>query len=375
MTNELTTTNNNILHIEPQRIESLFQRVKGHVDTARQHIYHSIDVNMIKAYWLIGQDIVEEEQYGKARSEYGKALLKGLSIKLQSKYKRGFSVDTLEKARSFYLVFHIDSEISATASRKSGTLSLVSNLSWSHYVELLKATRSEAIRFYALEASKNNWNVRELRRQMSSFLYDRLLKSKNKKAMLEMSLKGQEINTPRDAIKEPLVLEFIDAPEPRKLSETDLETAIINNLQDFLMELGRGFAFMGRQKRITFDNDHYYADLVFYHVVLKCYVIVDLKTHKLSHADLGQMQLYVNYYDREIKMSNDNPTIGLVLCTQKSNSMVNYMLGEKTTQIFASTYQFHLPSEKELEEELQRELSLFTSEKNATGTSVNMEPS
>ena len=318
---------------------------------------------MIKAYWLIGQEIVEEEQFGKERSQYGKAVLRGLSSKLQQKYKKGFSVDILEKARKFYIVFQVDSLKSATVSRKSETLSLVPNLSWSHYVELLKVSRIEAMQFYAFEASKNNWNVRELRRQISSFLFDRLSKSKNKTATLDMALRGQEINTPQDAIKEPLVLEFLGAPQPNKLSETKLETAIINNLQDFLLELGTGFAFMGRQKRITFDNDHYYADLVFYHVILKCYVIVDLKTHKLTHADLGQMQLYVNYYDKEIKMSNDNPTIGLVLCTQKSNAMANYMLGENAKQIFATTYQFHLPTEKELEAEIQRELNYFENEK------------
>lgn len=359
MNNELTPTTKNIKHIDPQRINSLYQRVSGHVDSARSHITRSIDVNMLKAYWLIGKEIIEEEQYGEERSEYGKAVLKGLSTKMIQTYKRGFSVDTLEKARKFYLTFHLDKEISATLSRKSGSILLIQNLSWSHYVELLKVTRNEAIQFYALEASKNNWNVRELRRQISSFLFDRLSKSKNKKETLEMSIKGQEINTPQDAIKEPLVLEFMGAPEPHKLSERNFESALIQNLQYFLLELGKGFAFMGRQKRITFDNDHYYADLVFYHVILKCYVIVDLKTHKLTHADLGQMQLYVNYYDNEIKMENDSPTIGLVLCTQKSNAMVKYMLGDKTSQIFASTYQFHLPSEKELVDELKKELAQY----------------
>lgn len=241
-------------------------------------------------------------------------------------------------------------------SRKSDLLPLTPNLSWSHYVELMSVSRHEARQFYALETSKNNWNVRELRRQISSFLFDRLLKSKNKEKVLQLACKGQEINTPEDAIKEPLVLEFLGAPEPHKLSESKLETALINNLQNFLLELGKGFAFVGRQKRITFDNDHYYADLVMYHVILKCYVIIDLKTHKVTHADLGQMLLYVNYFDQEIKMENDNPTIGLILCTKKSDAMVKYLLGEKNKQIFASTYQFHLPTEKELEVELKKEI-------------------
>lgn len=241
-------------------------------------------------------------------------------------------------------------------SRKSQLSELVPNLSWSHYIELIKVSRPAARKFYAFEASKNNWNVRELRRQISSFLFDRLAKSKNKKELLQLIHQGQEINIPEDAIKDPLVSEFIGASEPHKLSESKLETALINNLKHFLLELGKGFAFVARQKRLTFDNEHYYADLVLYHVILKCYVIIELKTHRLMHNDLGQMQLYVNYFDQEVKMDNDNPTIGLILCTEKSDSMVKYTLGDKTKQIFASKYQFHLPTEKELEEELKREI-------------------
>lgn len=344
--------------LDSKRIDSLYTRVSGHIDQARQHIQHTINIDMIKAYWLIGREIVEEEQYGEERAEYGKAILKGLSIRLRDKYKKGFSVDLLELIRKFYIIYHIDTEgqKSETVSRKSEPLPLIPNLSWSHYMELIKVKRSEARQFYALEASQNNWNVRELKRQISSFLFDRLSKSKDKKKILEMVYRGHEVNTPEDAIKEPLVLDFLGAPEPHTLSESNLETALINNLEEFLRELGKGFAFIGRQKRITFDNDHYYADLVMYHVILKCYVIIDLKTHKLTHADLGQMQLYVNYFDQEIKMDNDNPTIGLVLCTQKSDAMVKYMLGDNAKKIFASIYQFHLPTEKELEVELKREI-------------------
>ena len=344
-----------------ERLDSLCQRVANHIDFARQNIQRTIDHEMIKAYWLIGQEVVEEEQFGQERSEYGKAVLKGLSLRLQSRYKRGFSVDILEKARKFYIIFQIDgyTEKSATLSRKSGSIHIIPNLSWSHYVELLKVNRPEAIKFYALEASKNSWNVRELRRQISAFLFDRIIKNNNRLDALEIATKGQIITTPEDAIKEPLVLEFLGVPTPSELSESNLEKALIDNLQYFLLELGKGFAFMGRQKRITFDNDHYYADLVFYHAILKCYVIVDLKTHKVSHADLGQMQLYVNFYDKEIKMENDNPTIGLILCTQKSHSMVQYLLGDQAKQIFAATYQFHLPSEEELESELKKELANY----------------
>ncbi|HEY2566627.1 MAG TPA: PDDEXK nuclease domain-containing protein [Candidatus Aquirickettsiella sp.] len=195
-------------------------------------------------------------------------------------------------------------------------------------------------------------------------LFDRLAKSKDKAALLKLVHQGQEISKPEDAIKDPLVLEFLDVPEAYQLSESNLEEALICNLQHFLLELGRGFAFVARQKRLTLDGKHYYADLVFYHTVLKCHIIIDLKTHELTHADLGQMLLYVNYYDRECLTEGDNPTIGLVLCTEKSDSMANYLLGDKAKQIFASKYQFHLPSEKELEAELKRELSLLKHQEN-----------
>jgi len=340
------------------RIDRLYQRVSSYIDQARTQVQHTIDIEMVKTYWLTGKEIVEEEQFGEARAKYGKAVLKNLSIRLQDKYNRGFSVDNLEKARNFFLIYQTDTvdQKSATTSRISEPPDFLSNLSWSHYVELIKVARPEARQFYAIEASKNNWNIRELRRQISAFLFDRLSRSKDKESLMKLVCAGQELSQPGDAIKDPLVLEFLDLPENHKLAESTLESLLINNLQHFLLELGRGFAFIGRQKRLTFDNDHYYADLVFYHVILKCYVILDLKTHKLTHADLGQMQLYVNYFDKEIKEDSDNPTVGLVLCTEKSDEMVKYMLGEKAKQIFASTYQFHLPTEKELEQELKREL-------------------
>jgi len=366
--------------VDKTNIDQLYSKASIHIDKARRTVQKSINEEMIRAYWLIGRDIFETEQQRQKKAEYGKSILKGLSAKLQAKYKSGFSVDTLEKARKFYLTYQSDFDQlqkSATLSRKSIALAsaevsnskagefffLTPNLSWSHYVELIKVSRVEAREFYAIEANKNNWNVRELRRQIDSFLYDRLSKAKNKNLILKEACRGHEINTPEDAIKEPLVLEFLGAPEPHKLSETELETALINNLQDFLLELGKGFAFVKRQKRITFDNSHYYCDLVFYHTILKCYVIVDIKIKPVSHGDLGQMLLYVNYFDKEIKMKNDNPTIGLVLCTAKHDGMVKYLLDEKAKQIFASTYQFHLPSEKELEIELRREISTIEYQK------------
>jgi predicted nuclease of restriction endonuclease-like (RecB) superfamily len=345
-----------------KRVQSLFVRAVGYIDTARGNIKSSIDQEMTMTYWLIGRDIVEEEQKGEVRAEYGKALLKALSTKLQQKYKVGFSVDILERARKFFIAYQCDdaNSKSATLSRKSRASQILPNLSWSHYVELIKITRSEARQFYALEAVKNNWNVRELRRQISSLLFDRLAKKKDKQALLQLAYQGQEINTPEDAIKEPLVLEFLGLPESHLLVESKLEEALISNLQHFLLELGRGFAFVARQRRLTLEGDHFYADLVFYHVILKCYVVVDIKTRALSHNDLGQMQLYTNYFDLEIKAVDDNPTIGLILCTNKNDAMVKYTLGEKSKQIFASKYQLHLPTEAELEAELKREVELLS---------------
>ncbi len=353
---ELSGQKNEI--VGTKSVDMLYGKITSHIDGARKSIQKTVDTEMIKAYWLIGRDIIQEEQSGQFRAEYGKSIIKQLSQKLQQRYKRGFSVQTLEKARKFYVLYQQD-----TINGKSPTLSGISeipalslNLSWSHYVELMTVKRDEVRDFYALEASQNKWTVRELRRQIDSFLYDRLAKAKDKHQVLQLARKGQEINNPEDAVKEPLVLEFLGVPEPHKLSETKLESALINNLQNFLLELGKGFSFVARQKRLSFDNSHFYADLVFYHVILKCYIIIDLKTHELTHADLGQMQLYVNYFDMEIKQHDDNPTIGLVLCTEKREEMAKYMLGEKAKQIFASTYQFHLPTEKELEQELKREI-------------------
>ena len=342
--------------IDTNRISSLCRRVIGHIDQARQYVQRTIDTEMVKAYWLIGQEIVQEEQFGKKHSEYGKSVLKNISERLQKQYKRGFGVDTLEQARRFYIIYQGVTKSDAL-SRKSNLLpNLSPNLSWTHYRALIRVKRPEARQFYEIEAEKNHWSSRELERQIGSLLFDRLAKSKDKEGLMKLVHKGQEISDPEDAIKDPMVLEFLGLPESHQLTESKLEISLINNLQNFLLELGKGFAFVARQKRLTFDSNHFYADLVFYHVILKCYVIVNLKTHPLTHADLGQILLYVNYFDKEIKMENDNPTIGLVLCTQKSDAMVKYMLDEKANKIFASTYQFHLPSEKELEKEIKREL-------------------
>lgn len=261
--------------------------------------------------------------------------------------------------RQFYMEYQIDTNypIRYIVCSDSGVPDFNQKLGWSHYRCLMRISRFEARAFYELEAANNCWSVRELERQVESLLFDRLAKSKDKKALMKLIHNGQEINKPEDVFREPLVLEFLDLPESHRLVESKLEESLISNLQSFLLELGTGFAFMARQKRLTFDRNHFYADLVMYHVILKCYIIIDIKTHALTHADLGQMQLYVNYFDQEIKKKDDNPTIGLVLCTDKSDMMVKYQLGDKSKQIFARRYQFHLPTEEELQKELKKELT------------------
>lgn len=332
-----------------KNIDLLYKKASAYIDQARQTIHRTIDTEMVKAYWCIGRDIVEEEQEGKKRAEYGSFLLNGLSERLTKKYGRGFSGSTLRDIRLFYQTY--PNELNPT-------------LGWIHYRALMRVHTLEARSFYEIETKKNCWSGRELERQINSLLFERLAKSKDKKGLMRLACKGQEIDTPADAIKEPLILEFVGMPESHRLVESKLEEALANNLQEFLLELGKGFAFVARQKRLTLDGDHFYADLVFYHVILKCYVIIDIKTRKLTHADLGQMQLYVNYFDEEVTASTDNPTIGLILCTKKSDAMVKYTLGEKAKQIFASKYQFHLPTEKELEAELKREIKAIQLLKN-----------
>jgi predicted nuclease of restriction endonuclease-like (RecB) superfamily len=237
-----------------------------------------------------------------------------------------------------------------------GAGQLNSSLSWTHYRLLTKVESPYARAFYEVEAIRNAWSTRELERQINSLLFERLAQSGDKAGLLALATRGQEVEAPEDAIKDPVVLEFLGLPESPRLVESELEEALIANLQTFLLELGRGFAFMARQSRLTLDSDHFYVDLVFYHTVLKCYVLIDLKVGKLSHADLGQMQLYVNYYDRERRTAGDNPSIGLILCTDKNDIVVRYTLGEAARQIFASRYKLHLPTERELADEIRREL-------------------
>lgn len=376
---------------------ALYQRIAHILESARVGVVRTVNTSQVIANWLIGREIVEAEQRGKKRAQYGEHLLVDLSARLQAEFGRGYSVDNLEWFRQFYLVYpqlmlpgksdaarRISSNqaISDAPSRKSTPAALASiaaptefeiayatpnpsgqpgllhpNLSWTHYRRLLRVDPPEARAFYEIEAIQNRWSARELERQINSLLYERLAASRDKKGLLRLAQKGQEIAGPLDVFKDPLVLEFLKIPIAAKLVESDLESALLSQLQAFLLELGKGFAFVARQQRITLDGDHFYIDLVFYHTVLKCYVLLDLKVGKLTHQDLGQLQLYVNYYDRERLTPGDQPTLGLILCTDKNDAVVKYTLGpDQEQRIFASRYQLHLPTVAQLRAELKREI-------------------
>jgi predicted nuclease of restriction endonuclease-like (RecB) superfamily len=343
----------NLQRQDAKRINGLYEKIADHVRNARNNIVRAVNTEQVKIYWLIGKHIVEEEQRGKTKADYGKYLIAELSSRLTKEFGKGFGISTLWDIRKFYLTYS-DTQIPHAMRGEFNA-----NLSWVHYRALMRENRLIVREFYEKEAIKNCWSGRELERQMGSLLFERLAKSRNKKGLMKLACKGQEIAKPEDVIKEPVVLEFLDIPESHKLIESKLEDALISKMQNFLLEMGRGVAFVARQKRLTLEGDHFYADLVMYHTVLHAYIILDLKTKPLTHADLGQMQLYVNYFDMEVKTEIDNPTIGLILCTEKNNKMVKYFFKDKGQNIFASKYQFNLPTEAELESELKKGIQEF----------------
>ena len=348
----------------------LFGRIVSIQEQARTNVVRSVNSEMVLAYWYIGREIVQELQGGEERAEYGERLLDDLSGQLAQRYGKGFSVTSLKYFRSFYIAYasripkigHTPCD-QFEGTEKGRTLCDESgfhpNLGWSHYRVLMRVQKQDARKYYEGEVASNGWSVRQLERQVNSLFYERLLLSKDKRRMLLAAKTEKDVIKPIDVMKDPYVLEFLDLPEPHNLSETKLETALIGCLQDFLLELGSGFAFIGRQKRLTLDGDHFYPDLIFYHTRLKCYVVIDLKTGKLTHGDLGQMQMYVNFYDREIRTADDNPTVGLLLCAEKNDAVVRYVLGEENEQIFASKYRFELPTIEELQKELTHERHLI----------------
>ena len=338
---------------------SLFSQVVDLLQQSKQQVVRAINQTMVYTYYEIGRMIVEEEQNGKNRAEYGKQLLKGLSKELNQEFGKGFSVDNLQNMRKLFSVYSIYETVSSISkneiphiesviSQITQTVSPIFKLTWSHYIFLIRIDDSNERSFYEIETAKNNWSVRELKRQYDTALYTRLALSRDKEGILKLSQQGQIIEKPKDIIKDPYILEFLGLPELNQYSENELEEEIINKLEHFLLELGNGFTFVARQKRITFDDKHFRIDLVFYNRILKCFVLIDLKIGELKHQDLGQMQMYVNYYDREMRFEEENKTIGIVLCQNKSDLVVEYTLPENNEQIFASKYKMVLPSKEEL---------------------------
>ena len=327
----------------------IFEEVRKILQEARNKVYKATNNVMVEAYWNIGRIIVEK-QSGNEKAEYGTALLKNLSKEMTKEFGKGFTVANLKNMRQFYLTF-------------PKSYALRSELSWTHYRLLMRIENENARNFYIEETIKSNWSTRQLERQITTLFYERILSSKNKEKVSQEIYKLEpKKNRPEDIIKDPYVLEFLGLPENIDFLEKNLEQSLINHLQKFLLELGRGFSFVARQKRITFDGRHFYIDLVFYNYILKCFVLIDLKLGDLTHQDLGQMQMYVHYFQEEMMNEGDNPPIGIVLCADKSDSIVKYTLPKGEKQIFASKYMLYLPSEEELLLELKKEYDILEQE-------------
>ena len=336
---------NNELINNDYEINDIFDNIKELVVNSRNRVYSAVNTEMLNLYWNIGKIIMEIQQ-GDERASYGDAVLDKLSIKLTNEFGKGFSSRNLRTMRKFYLTYPIWKTVSA-------------KLSWSHYLELIKIEEAQKRNFYLNETINSRWSVRELQRQRDSLLYERLTLSADKNKILELAEKGQILSESKDLVKDPFVLEFLDIKENTEYLETDLEKNILEHLKEFLLELGKGFSFVGNQVRLTLEEDHFYPDLVFYNRLLKCFVIIDLKIGKVTHQDIGQMQMYVNYYDREIKSVDENQTVGILLSTNKNETVVKYTLPEGNKTIFSSEYKLHMPTEQELIEAIEKEKQFF----------------
>lgn len=342
------------------RAEQLANRIESLIVEARKKIASTVNVAMVYTYFEVGRYIIEDEQGGKTRAEYGKGVLKRVSERLTSSLGKGWSVDTLEKTRRFFLTF----SKSATPQRildkgeNSATVQRKFVLSWNHYQILSHVDNPESRNFYEIEAYKQQWSTRYLQRQIGSGLYERLALSRDKDEVMRLATEGQVVEKPSDILKDPVVLEFIGLKSDASYSESDLESAIISRLQDFLLEMGKGFLFEARQKRFTFEERHFYVDLVLYNRLLQCYVLVDLKMDDLTHQDLGQMQMYVNYYDRYVKEDFEKPTIGILLCERKNDTLVELTL-PKDANIYAQQYALCLPDKALLQQKLREWIAEF----------------
>jgi len=364
----------------PVADEHLYERIAAILDEARGHVVRTVNTAMVQAYWLIGREIVQVEQKGAERAGYGERLLEGLAGRLTERFGRGMGIATLRRARSFYQTFPRGSAIpmeaggpwirstpliESGAEDSRSTVSIESGpagvarfppmLGWSHYLALLRVSNPQARSFYEIEAAREGWSVRELERQIDAMLFERLAMNRDQDQVLSLAREGQQVAVPGDVLKDPFVLEFLDLKEKPTAHERDLEQAIINRLEEFLLELGKGFCFVARQRRLTLEGDHFYVDLVFYNRLLRCFVLVDLKLGKLTHQDLGQMQMYVHFFDRFQRTEHEARTIGIVLCSEKNDAMVKITLPEDNEQILAARYQMYLPTEEELRAELARE--------------------
>lgn len=322
--------------------ENVYSEIKNAILTARNHVYRATNSAMVQTYWQIGRIIVEHEQGGAERAEYGQGLIKELSRRLTVDFGKGFTETNLRYMRLFYFSF-------------PNRHALRDDLSWTHYRLLIKVENQTARDFYAEECVKSNWSTRQLERQINSFFYERLLSSHDKDAVRQEIFTKEPSKKPEDFIRDPYVLEFLNVKQDVTVYEKELETELINELQKFLLELGRGFAFVARQQHLDLEGDHFYIDLVFYNYLLKCFVLIDLKTTKLTHQDIGQMDTYVRIYDDLKKGKDDNPTIGIILCAEKNETIARYSILKESQQIFASKYQLTLPTQEELENYLQNE--------------------
>ena len=334
--------------------KNIIHQIQSIIANAKEKAVRSVDTERVLMYWQIGKVIFEEEQAGKERADYGQYLIKSISEIFQPQFGSGFGVRQLEMNRQFYRTFPI-----ANALR--------SQLSWTHYRSLIRIDNQDKREFYLAEATKNNWTARQLERQINSQLFERLLLSNDVQAVLEVARAEKVPSQAQEIIKDPMVLEFLGLKREAAYYEQDFEVAIITHLQDFLLEMGNGFSFVARQKRIHLDGDEFFIDLVFYNRLLQCFVLIEIKTNKLTHQDIGQMQMYVNYFDRFEKQDFENPTIGILLCADKNDAVVKITLPENNTSILASKYQLYLPSEKQLIEEVQKEIDKLDQKGNGIG--------
>ena len=337
---------------------NLFKSVKHVLDSAYRNVHRAANLAMVTAYWEIGKLIIEDEQRGFVRADYGKQVLKELSEKLTSEFGRGYSVANLKNFRQFYLVFpEVYQQNSITNPDLPIRQTLSSELSWSHFCLLMRVEDQMAREFYIKEASFQNWSVRALDRQIGTKYYERIISSRDKSPVKEEAEKSiiALAESPRDFIKDPYILEFLKLKPESAYLEKTLESALLENLHSFILELGRGFAFVGRQYYINVGNEHYYIDLVFYNYILKCFVLIDLKVGKLAHQDVGQMDMYVRLFEEKVRQVDDNPTIGIILCSQQNESVIKYSILAESKQLFSSRYKLYLPTEEELKNEIERD--------------------